>query len=245
MHDLIKTGSLVGNILLVLLLSLTFLWMQKIRHELSREQERERELTGALTGHYEDFILSRLVSDRHLGMAFPRLEMTSVDGRTMSTDFAETAGGLVLLFDARGCQPCLLTQLKLLNQVHATLADAGAFQIMVITANTSPGALRRYRLKFDFDYSLIADTGKRIFSEENRLLYENVPVVLLIDENNTIIRSHVPLTNLPHVSALFFNEIQSVLPLAKPLFDGLFTNLELMDAVRGEFNDAPIKHLLY
>ena len=245
MKDFIKTGSLIANLLLGILLILAFLWALKIQHELAEKWQQEQQRDIDLINYYETIITRELVTARHPGMSFPRLSLSSVYDKIVSTDFSRGEGGLVLVSDTRSCQPCLISQFKLLNHIYERLQDPEQFPLIVIAAGTSGGSLKKYQLKYDIPYTLVNDEDKVFFSQAHSSLYENVPVVFLINKNNTIIRSHIPLPNTPHYSALFFNEIQPILPLSRSLFNNHFAQLNLINAVKGEFDIMPIKHLLY
>ncbi len=241
MKDFIKISSLVANLLLVILLGISFAWIYKAEYRLSHSSGQ---LATERTRLYEEFIIATMMADRLLGLPFPRLALVDVYNKNISTDFSQKEGALILVFDPQTCQPCLIAQLKLLNHVYKQLKNPDTFPVIAIAPRYHSQLIKRYALKYELQYTIIADKKDQIFNDNNEVLYKATPAVYLVNQNNTIIRSHIPVFRKPYISVLFFYEVQNLIPLSEPIFSYI-EPLLLIDVVKGDFDLEPIEYFLY
>ena len=110
----------------------------------------------------------------------------------------------------------------MLTNVYENLLDRGDFDVIAIS-DIPTEYLRKYTRQFGgIRYPLVSDTSGVVFGERSPLS-RRMPVVFFIDQNNTIVRSHLPVPENPQFSALFFNSIQQRLSLSEPLLGNHLT----------------------
>ena len=242
-----KTGrnlAIMTIVFLMVAVLLSWSWIVGLRKD-SSAYKAEIESLKKKSETYGKYINSTSIAHRsYLGRTFPKFSAVDVIGREVDTDFSRRQGGLVLLFSNRSCQPCLNSQFKMFKNVYENLAFQEDFGIVAISDIPSTH-LRKYTRLFDgIPYPLVSDTSK-VFFDRNPLLSRGTPVVFFIDQNNTIVRSHLPYPNSPQFSALFFNSIQHRLRLSEPLFDNHLKGLRFTDVILRQFDEEPIKEFLY
>ena len=110
----LKAASIVANVLLVILLVASFVRMLKMRNMRREYRTEMRELRGTRR-EYETFIANSIVESRNIGSQFPEFSGRDVEGRKFSTDFTSRKAAIVFLYEWGTCQPCLITQLKVLQ----------------------------------------------------------------------------------------------------------------------------------
>ena len=243
MKDYTKIRSLVVNLLLAVLLILSFYFIYKLDTE---DNDNGSSQQSRITEYYEKLMAIDYISDRLIGSQFPRLATTDINGHQVSTDMATShkQGALVLVFNLRACQPCLTSQLKILNHAYDRLDDSDQFQIIAI-AEGRLYDIKRMILKYKLQFPFVVDPDHQFFNTQNYALYANTPIVFLIDQDNRIMQCHIPLFNRPIISALFYSEIQRFLPLNSPLFDSYLEHINIVDIIRENFDTKPISDLVY
>ena len=247
MRDYIKIVSLVVNMLLAALLVLSFYLINKLNTVDNNDGHSQQRLLR-IAEYYETLMAVDYISDRLIGLQFPRLVMTDINGHQISTDMATShkQGALVLVFNLRACQPCLTSQLKILNHAYDRLDGSGQFQIIAIAKDEGQlYDIKRMILKYKLQFPFVVDSGHQFFTTQNSALYENTPTVFLVAQDNRIIQCHIPLFNRPIISALFYSEIQRLLPLKAPLFDSYLEHINFIDIIRENFDTEPISGLVY
>lgn len=234
----LKTASIIANVLLVILLVASFVRMLKLRN-MRREYRTEIRELRSTRREYETFIANSIGENRYIGGQFPKFSGKDVEGRKFSTDFTSRKAAIIFLYEWGTCQPCLITQLKVLQYIHSNLEDPDTISIYAFT-NESPAMAKRRTRTFGLEYSVVSLEDKSLLENP---LGERTPVVFVVDSNNTIIRCHTPVIDKPHFSILFYNEIQPHLELTKSLFK--LTGTLLVDVVRNEFDSSELQHLLF
>lgn len=233
--------------LLAALLVLSFYWIYKLTSEDSNDGFSQQRLLR-ITEYYETLMALDYKSDRLIGSQFPRFTTTDINGHQISTDMATShkQGALVLVFNLRACQPCLTSQLKILNHTYDRLDNSDQFQIIAIAkAEGQLYDIERMILKYKLQFPFVVDSDHQFFNSQHSALYENTPIVFLIDQDNRIIQCHIPLFNRPIISALFYSEIQRLLPLKTPLFNSYLEHINLIEIIREKFDTEPISDLVY
>ena len=110
-----------------------------------------------------------------------------------------------------------------------------------VFSNTPSVLLNRRARVFDLGYSFVSDTTGVLLRSP---FSEYSPIVFFVNRENTIVQCHVPVRDMPHLSALFYNELQPYLELSKPLFE-CFNGYSILSAIRNEFDASGIMDLLY
>ena len=113
----IRKISLILNILLSVFLLVALFGIWKLRNTNTRRWEEIRELRK-VNADYKEHINVSTYASNYQGKEFPKLELKNINGDWISTDFSKTGKGLVLVFKPQDCQPCLITQIKLLEHVY-------------------------------------------------------------------------------------------------------------------------------
>ena len=247
MSDTIKNMSLVANIFLAVLLGISIFILSIVHRQSSKEILQLKKKSKTLEEQhflYEEMIVADIMVTRlYLGMKFPKIEFNHMDREEISTDLSNKIGGLVLLFSTGPCQSCLNAQLKILSHIHKNLKSSRDFQIIAIS-NETPGTLKKYKDAFSLPFPVVSDRESVLFKEDS-IFAERTTLVLHVNSDNTIIKAHIPIPENPRLSALFFNEIQSSLPLKDRLFNGHFNGERVVDVIRNNIDMEPIHQLLF
>ena len=254
MQNYIKLGSLVINLLLAALLILSFYVIYKLNSEDSNSNSGlSQQRLLHIVEYYEKLVVVDYISDRLIGSQFPRIATTDINGNQISTDIVtahnnkpQRQGALILVFNLGGCQPCLTSQMKILNHAYNLLDDSDQFQIIAFAkAEGQLYNIKRMVLKYKLRFPFVVDSDHQFFNTQNSSLYEKTPIVFLIDQDNRIVQCHIPLFKRPIISALFYREIQRFMPLKTPLFNMYFEHINLTDILRENFDTKPISDLVY
>ena len=202
MKDPIKILSLSTNLIFGLLLTLSLAWIWKTRQAPIEAAEANKAFEGYGTV-YEKYIESSLRSSSRLGIEFPKVEMVDIEGRKISTDFSDKKGGIILLFSPQACQPCLITQLKILQFIYSRLKSPSELPIYAF-ANSPVFQIKRFTRAFGLEYPLVSDTEEVLFTTS---FSQFTPVVFLINQDNTIVDCHIPAVGQSNFSVLFYNTL--------------------------------------
>ena len=92
------------------------------------------------------------------------------------------------------CQPCLITQIKLLEHVYQNQDPSKRFPIYAF-ANAPAGVLKRYKRSFNLHYELLPDTENMLF--QNEMLTHRTPAIFVVNEKNIITHCHLCLKRSP------------------------------------------------
>ena len=150
------------------------------------------------------FLLNIYNSTKKIGQHFPVVSVQTDRGDTVYTDFSEKKGGLVLLFDPKSCQPCLELVLNGLQHIRDNLVDPTEFSIYALPKGIYLEQLWQYKRAFQLDYQF------GIIKEDDTSLDEflkQTPLILLIDEHNTILQCHYPIYGKEQFSIIFFTKL--------------------------------------
>lgn len=176
--------------------------------------------------NYRTYAISTFKANEWVGQSFPVIPLRTAQSDIKHTDFVETQGGIVVLFDPTSCQPCLELVLKTLQHIYDRLDNPARFPIYAISSNSSMAVqlARAFKLKYKLG---------TLPSDENGTydhLLERTPVIFLIDSRQTILQSHYPLVGRDQFTQLFFWKLVSIhLPALKINTD--------------RFADSPLKKL--
>lgn len=140
-----------------------------------------------------------------VGMEFPKVRLTAVDGRIISTDFGLIKGGMIMLFKPQSCQPCLVTQLKSLQHLVAAMENQEQLPVYAISAGQGV-PLTGFIRAFGLQYPLATDSTGTLFSDR---LAKETPIIFLIDSRNRIVAGHRPVAGRPEFSVLFYHELRT------------------------------------
>ena len=195
-------ASVVLNLLLIGAVCTLGAWVWNLKEEGARfAQALKEDDKGVAT--YEAYIDASHKSNAYVGRKFPKIECVDISGREVSTDFADKRGGLILLFSPTQCQPCIVTQLKSLQHIHENLFTPDEFPVISF-AEAKPAAILRFTRPFNLEYPVISSAVATISDAK---LTQVIPIVFLVDRNNTIIRTHLPSRGRPEFSLSFYKEI--------------------------------------
>ena len=175
--------------------------------------------------NYRTYAISTFRSNWWVGQSFPVIPLQAT-GDTVRTDFAETQGGLVVLFDPTSCQPCLESVLKSLQHIYDHLDNPARFPIYAISS--TPLMAVQYARAFKLKYQL-----GTLPSDDNGTydhLLERTPVIFLIDSRQTILQAHYPLVGREQFTQLFFWKLVSI-------------QLPALEINTDRFADSPLKKL--
>ncbi len=232
--------SSIISIVLLAVVCVTVFGVIKIRKRNAQLRQEMRELKRE-SRNYQIYINDVAKANKYVGRKFPIVKMEDINGEVISTDFSSYDSAILLFFKAQSCQPCLITQIKIINQIKQTLRHADKVPIIAF-ANDTPNALKAYMRSFQIKYRLISDQEQEILRRPFDLF---TPLVLFVDSKNTIIRSHIPSPNLPQFSVLFYNDLESLVDLSKPLFSTHLDGADYISVVTGKYNLDPIATLMY
>ena len=233
--------SLVLNILLSVFLLVALFGIWKLRNTNARHWEEIRELRK-VNADYKEHINASTSAFNYQGQEFPKLQLKNINGDWISTDFSKTGKGLVLVFKPQDCQPCLITQIKLLEHVYQNQNPSKRFPIYAF-ANASAGVLKRYKRSFNLHYELLPDTENTLF--QNELLAHRTPAIFVVNKKNIITHCHLPSKDRPQNTVLFFAVIQKHLRLQKPLLNDHLKGLAYSQIIAKEFDTTPLSTFIY
>ena len=69
--------------------------------------------------NYRTYAISTFKANQWVGQSFPVIPVRTSQGDIKHTDFAETQGGIVVLFNPTSCQPCLELVLETLQHIYS------------------------------------------------------------------------------------------------------------------------------
>jgi hypothetical protein len=176
--------------------------------------------------NYRTYAISTFKANQWVGQSFPVIPLQTTRGDTVRTDFAETQGGLVVLFDPTSCQPCLELVLETLQHVYDRLDDPAQLPVYALSSMSSAATQfsRAFKLKYQLGTLPSDDNGTY-----DRLL-ERTPVIFLIDSRQTILQCHYPLVGRDQFTQLFFWKLVSI-------------HLPALEVNTDRFADSPLKKL--
>ena len=233
--------SLILNILLSVLLLVALFGIWKLRNTNSGHWKTLRELRVE-NADYKEHINASTYSSNYQGQEFPKLQLKNINGDWISTDFSKTGKGLILVFSPQDCQPCLITQIKLLEHVYQNQNPAKRFPIYAF-ANASADVLKRYKRSFNLHYELLSDTENMLF--QNELLIHRTPAIFVVNKKNIITHCHLSSKDRPQNTFLFFGVIQRHLPLQKPLLNDHLKGLTYSQIIAKDFDISPLSTFIY
>lgn len=237
----IRKISLILNILLSVFLLVALFGIWKLRNTNARRWEEIRELRKVNTNYKEHINVSTYASNFQ-GQEFPKLRLKNINGDWVSTDFSKTGKGLVLVFKPQDCQPCLITQIKLLEHVYQNQDPSKRFPIYAF-ANAPAGVLKKYKKSFDLHYELLPDTENVLF--QNELLTHRTPAIFVVNKQNIITHCHLPSKGRPQNTVLFFAVIQRYLPLQKSLLNDHLKGVTYSQIIAKDFDTDPLSTFIY
>ncbi|MCE2435575.1 MAG: redoxin domain-containing protein [Candidatus Latescibacteria bacterium] len=237
----IRKISLILNILLSVLLLVALFGIWKLRNTNSGHWKEIRELRK-VNADYKEHINTSTYASNYQGQEFPKLQLKNTNGDWISTDFSQTGKGLVLVFKAQDCQPCLITQIKLLAHVYQNQNPSKRFPIYAF-ANAPSEVLKKYKKSFNLHYELLPDTEDMLF--QNKVLTHRTPAIFVVNKKNIITHCHLPSKDRPQNSVLFFGVIQKHLPLQKPLLNNHLKGLTYSRIIAENFDTAPLSTFIY
>ena len=240
----IRKMSLILNILLSVFLLVALFGVWKVSNTNSRLREKIQELRKVrrVNADYKEHINASTYASNYQGQEFPKLQLKNINGDWISTDFSKTGKGLVMVFKPQDCQPCLITQIKLLEHVYQSRDPSKRFPIYAF-ANAPAEVLKRYKKSFNLHYELLPDTENLLF--QNQVLTHRTPAIFLVNNKNTITHCHLPSKNRPQNTVLFFGVLQRHLPLQKPLLKDHLKGLTYSQIIAKEFDTAPLSTFIY
>lgn len=247
MKNLGRNLSLLGNVCLIILLALAASWLWKTRrsHTDVLAASKRHEMVSKT---YEAFINSSVYAATFVGRPFPIVELTDITGRTVSTDFSNGKGAIVILLSDKSCQPCLIAQLKSARRVHNALGQPEDLPIYAFF-KAPLDHVKRLTRAFNLEYTLISDMDEVLVNED---LAPATPIVYLVNRDNVVTQCHIPSPGKPEFSILFFhqtlvNQLRDQLGLTldkeKPDF-GLSGTLYL-DVITSDFDKSGVEELFY
>lgn len=173
------------------------------------------------------FLLNVYKSTMIVGQHFPRAPIQTVHGDTVHINFSKKKGGLVLLFDPTSCQPCLELVLNGLQHIHDNLIDSTEFPIYALSKDISLERLWQVRRAFRLDYQLGIITENDILPD---IFFEQTPLIILVDDNNTILQCHYPIYGKEQFSIIFFTKL-------------VFRHFPPLEVSTEGFKDSPLAQL--
>ena len=237
----IRKMSLILNILLSVFLLVALFGIWKVRNTNALRWEEIRELRKEIAD-YKEHINTSTYASNFQGQEFPKLQLKNINGDWISTDFSKTGKGLVLVFKPRDCQPCLITQIKLLEHVYQNQDPEKRFPIYAF-ANASAEVLKKFKKSFDLHYELLPDTENMLF--QNKVLTHRTPAIFVVNKKNIITHCHLPSKDRPQNTALFFSVIQRHLPLQKSLLNDHLKGVTYSQIVAKDFDIDLLSTLIY
>ena len=237
----IRKMSLILNVLLSVFLLVALFGIWKLRNTNARRWEEIRELRK-VNADYKEHINVSTYASNFQGQEFPKLQLKNINGDWISTDFSKTGKGLVLVFKPRDCQPCLITQIKLLEHVYQNQDPSKRFPIYAF-ANAPAEVLKKFKKSFDLHYELLPDTENMLF--QNELLTRRTPAIFVVNKKNIITHCHLPSKDRPQNTVLFFAVIQRYLPLQKPLLNDHLKGVTYSQIIAKDFDTDPLSTLIY
>ncbi|MCE2436017.1 MAG: redoxin domain-containing protein [Candidatus Latescibacteria bacterium] len=237
----IRKISLILNILLSVFLLVTLFGLWKLRDTNAHRWEEIRELRR-VNADYEEHINASTYASNFQGQEFPKFQLKNINSDWISTDFSKTGKGLVLVFKPQDCQPCLITQIKLLEHVYQNQNPSKRFPIYAF-ANAPAGVLKRYKRSFNLHYELLPDTENMLF--QNELLTHRTPAIFVVNKKNSITHCHLPSKDRPQNTVLFFGVIQRHLRLQKPLLNDHLKGLTYAQIIAKKFEMDSLSTLIY
>ena len=237
----IRKMSLILNILLSVFLLVALFGIWKLRNTNARRWEEIRELRKE-NADYKEHINTSTYASNFQGQEFPKLQLKNINGDWISTDFSETGKGLVLVFKPRDCQPCLITQIKLLEHVYQNQDPSKRFPIYAF-ANASVEVLKKFKKSFDLHYELLPDTENMLF--QDKVLTHRTPAIFVVNKKNIITHCHLPSKDRPQNTVLFFGVIQRHLSLQKPLLNDHLKGVTYSQIIAKDFDIDPLSTLIY
>ncbi len=237
----IRKMSLILNILLSVFLLVALFGIWKLRNTNARHWVEIRELRKVNSDYKEHINVSTYASN-YQGQEFPKLQLKNINGDWISTDFSKTGKGLVLVFKPQDCQPCLITQIKLLEHVYQNQNPSKRFPIYVF-ANAPGEVLKKFKKSFDLHYDLLPDTENILF--QDRVLTHRTPAIFVVNKKNIITHCHLPSKGRPQNTVLFFGVIQRHLPLQKPLLNDHLKGVIYSQIIAKDFDTDPLSTLIY
>ncbi len=237
----IRKISLVLNILLFVFLLVALFGIWKLRNTNSGHWKTIRDLRQ-VNADYKAHINASTYASNYQGQEFPKLQLKNINGDWISTDFSKTGKGLVLVFKPQDCQPCLITQIKLLEHVYQNQDPEKRFPIYAF-ANAPAGVLKRYKRSFNLHYELLPDTKNMLF--QNELLTHRTPAIFVVNKKNIITHCHLPSKDRPQNTVLFFGVIQKHLRLQKSLLNDHLKGLTYSQIIAKDFDTDPLSTFIY
>lgn len=237
----IRKISLILNILLSVFLFTALFGIWKVRNTNVRYREEIRDFRKE-NADYKEHINASTYASNFQGQEFPKFQLKNINGDWISTDFSKTGKGLVLVFKPQDCQPCLITQIKLLEHVYQNQDPEKRFPIYAF-ANAPAGVLKRYKRSFNLYYELLPDTENMLF--QNELFTHRTPAIFVVNKKNIITHCHLPSKDRPQNTVLFFGVIQRHLPLQKPLLNGHLKGLTYAQVIAKDFDISPLSKIIY
>ena len=233
--------SLILNILLSVLLLVALFGIWKLRNTNSGHWKEIRDLRK-VNADYKEHINTSTYASNYQGQEFPKLQLKNTNGDWISTDFSQTGKGLVLVFKPQDCQPCLITQIKLLEHVYQNQDPSKRFPIYAF-ANASSDVLKKFKKSFDLHYELLPDTENMLF--QDKVLTHRTPAIFVVNKKNIITHCHLPSKDRPQNTVLFFGVIQKHLPLQKPLLNDHLKGLTYSQIIAKNFDIDPLSTFIY
>ncbi len=173
------------------------------------------------------FLLNIYKSTMRVGQHLPVASIQTAHGDTVHIDFSGKKGGLVLLFDPTSCQPCLELVLNGLQHIRDNLIDPTEFPIYTLSKGISLERLWQIKRAFRLDYQL------GILAEDSILLdefFKQTPLVLLVNDQNTILQCHYPIYGKEQFSVIFFTKL-------------VFKHFSPLEVSTEDFEDSPLAQL--
>ena len=194
----------------------------------------------------QTFLFNVYRSTMLVGQHFPVVSIQTAHDDTVHTDFTGKKGGLVLLFDPTSCQPCLELVLNGLQHLRNNI-DTAQFPIYAISKDISLERLWQLRRAFRLSYQMGILEQSDILPDA---FFKQTPLILLVDEHNTILQCHYPIYRKEQFSVIFFTKLVfKHLPAlnvnidsfeASPLYK--LKDVSLVDAVKGNYTtDDPFR----
>lgn len=175
----------------------------------------------------QTFLINVYKSTMIVGQHFPATPVQTAHGDTVYIDFSEKKGGLVLLFDPTSCQPCLELVLNGLQHIRDNLIDSTEFPIYALSKGISLERLWQIRRAFRLDYQLGIITKEDVLQDT---FFEQTPLILLVDEHNTILQCHYPIYGKEQFSVIFFTKL-------------VFKHFPSLEVSTEGFKDSPLAQL--
>ena len=237
----IRKMSLILNILLSVFLLVALFGIWKLRDTNARRWEEIRELRK-VNADYKEHINASTNAFNYQGQEFPKLQLKNINGDWISTDFSKSGKGMVLVFKPQDCQPCLITQIKLLEHVYQNQDPSKRFPIYAF-ANAPAGVLKKIKKSFDLHYELLPDTENMLF--QNELLTRRTPAIFVVNKENIVTHCHLPSKDRPQNTVLFFAVIQRYLPLQKSLLNDHLKGVTYSQIIAKDFDTDSLSTFIY